>query len=454
MSSELSEETLDYDELYREYLLSLVNTLRGFGPATEGLDLWVPDEDLLRSTASLLDAAVLGGRSSIKIRFGLATVREVDPNAFVRTTQRYGKAELTLDGAGWVLSISGLRPSVSGKEASESHSRHLRSPSKDHDSKDHDPSAQEHSVHLRSQRNRILERFESEPGSLPKTLEEVAPAYRESLRRWQSRRPHRAPQSKHADGQKSGLNECINVSAELEVVSVTYHLTKDFVVMDFTFHSDDENLFEKPIAAALNAYGALVKGLPFLEVRHHGTLRLEHALREPQTVRPVPGIVTLQSSSTIFHCIDKLAREAFLRLERKRPQEIALSNQNTFDMPVDDTWASLKTKEREQKLTETMKRFSREHQVTEALVASISSPDPIRAIVGLRSGEAHTSANHGCFLMQIERFFRQHVDPRIEVFAEERSDRNKIRRLAIVTEQRQADVSAEQLQTSPRGAEA
>src|SRR5205085_8820385 len=64
----LAEKILDYDKLVDAYSANLDVTLRGFRPAEEMLDTWVPDEDPLRSLTSLVEAAQLCGSDSVSIR--------------------------------------------------------------------------------------------------------------------------------------------------------------------------------------------------------------------------------------------------------------------------------------------------------------------------------------------------------------------------------------------------
>src|SRR5437879_2475446 len=65
-----AEKILDYDKLVEEYSANLDVTLRGFRPAEEMLDTWVPDDDPLRSLTSLVEAAQLCGTNSVAVRVG------------------------------------------------------------------------------------------------------------------------------------------------------------------------------------------------------------------------------------------------------------------------------------------------------------------------------------------------------------------------------------------------
>ena len=70
------ENILDYDRLVEDYNTNLDVTLRGFRPAEEMLDTWVPDEDPVRSLSSLVEAAQLCGSDSVKVRVSEKTLKD------------------------------------------------------------------------------------------------------------------------------------------------------------------------------------------------------------------------------------------------------------------------------------------------------------------------------------------------------------------------------------------
>ena len=60
-----ADKILDYDKLVEAYSANLDVTLRGFRPAEEMLDTWVPDDDPIRSLSSLVEAAQLCGSDCV-----------------------------------------------------------------------------------------------------------------------------------------------------------------------------------------------------------------------------------------------------------------------------------------------------------------------------------------------------------------------------------------------------
>src|SRR5665213_865641 len=69
-----ADKILDYDKLVEAYNTNLDVTLRGFRPAEEMLDTWVPDEDPIRSLVNLVEAAQLCGSKSVSVRVSNQTL--------------------------------------------------------------------------------------------------------------------------------------------------------------------------------------------------------------------------------------------------------------------------------------------------------------------------------------------------------------------------------------------
>ena len=69
-----ADKILDYDKLVEAYNTNLDVTLRGFKPAEEMLDTWVPDEDPIRSLTNLVEAAQLCSSGAVSIRVSHKTL--------------------------------------------------------------------------------------------------------------------------------------------------------------------------------------------------------------------------------------------------------------------------------------------------------------------------------------------------------------------------------------------
>lgn len=78
-----ADKILDYDKLVETYSNNLDVTLRGFRPAEEMLDTWVPDDNPISSLSNLVEAAQLCGSNSVAVRIGRKNL-EPESTASVR----------------------------------------------------------------------------------------------------------------------------------------------------------------------------------------------------------------------------------------------------------------------------------------------------------------------------------------------------------------------------------
>ena len=60
-------EILNYEELVKEFEDSLLTKLRMHDGGEDYLDLWVPDNDTVKSLINMAEASQLAGKSSIKV---------------------------------------------------------------------------------------------------------------------------------------------------------------------------------------------------------------------------------------------------------------------------------------------------------------------------------------------------------------------------------------------------
>ncbi len=61
-------EVLDYEQLVADFETKLVTQLRNFGANAEYLEIWVPDENRVKSILNMVEAAEAYGRGAISVR--------------------------------------------------------------------------------------------------------------------------------------------------------------------------------------------------------------------------------------------------------------------------------------------------------------------------------------------------------------------------------------------------
>lgn len=97
---------LDYEALVDEYQGKLQTQLRGFRTAHDFLDMWVHDEDPVRSLLNIVEAAEAGGVAAIEIAIGPDTLARLDEPRLVALVGRIGRTRFSREGDGARLRVA------------------------------------------------------------------------------------------------------------------------------------------------------------------------------------------------------------------------------------------------------------------------------------------------------------------------------------------------------------
>ncbi|MDB5599486.1 MAG: hypothetical protein JWN71_1530 [Xanthobacteraceae bacterium] len=100
-------EVLDYDQLVAEFESKLVTQLRSFGAdAAEYLEMWVPDENPVKSILNMVEAAEAYGRSDIAVRIGPNTLTADQLKELVAHIGKLGRADVRPDNGQTVITVT------------------------------------------------------------------------------------------------------------------------------------------------------------------------------------------------------------------------------------------------------------------------------------------------------------------------------------------------------------
>ena len=122
----VAEKILDYDQLVETYSANLDVTLRGFRPAEEMLDTWVPDEDPIRSLSNLVEAAQLCGSDSIAVRVSNKTLNGHSADSLSEKLAGLGEVTLTQEKNAMVLAIQALQQTAAFRSVRSIYQQKLR----------------------------------------------------------------------------------------------------------------------------------------------------------------------------------------------------------------------------------------------------------------------------------------------------------------------------------------
>lgn len=373
-------EPLAYDALFNAYRRGLVDTLRGFGLSAAGLELWVPDEDLLVSLRNLLDALASAGETRCAVRF--ARHDRTHAAALCSMAESFGDVECIEDDAGFTLRVRNLR--------------------------------------VRSDADALgcceVEREESQTvvSALDDALSEVFPSVigpgyaRRLAREWRvvTRQGEVTPD----EGE---------VSAIFTLAGVTFGWVGG---VDGEVRRAGFNGPPSLVAAQLLEHLALIcEGLPIEEARDHAVLRLESSLREVQP--PFGGIIIPEFADPAFGFLTRLVRGVAARWPLEVPRV------STYDESPSTEWLELSDRSRKARLQAAIEGFECQRDLPRGSlqVSDVQLGFRIVVVVDAWDGRADLAAT----LMALERHVRAHVERRLEVFLEEVRDQNRKRRLAI-----------------------
>jgi hypothetical protein len=218
--------------------------------------------------------------------------------------------------------------------------------------------------------------------------------------------------------------DCILVAAGRDGVMLTLAVERDsHVIREAGFFGSTD----AATTGVLEVFCRVVESLPLLEAAQHGPARLEHALRDPVAPPPVPGIVTPSAADPAFAVPTTLVRDA---LQRYREHTGFAERDSRYDPGPGPRWRGLDEAARAQAVAATLARYTRAHGAAADDAELVAIEIGIRVVV--RVGGALAGRDRGAHCMAIERALQAEIDPRLELYLEERKDRNKLRRLAVV----------------------
>jgi len=101
-------ETVNYEDLVREYNGRLISQLRNHAASVSYLEMWVPDEDPCRSIFNMVEAAQACGQANLRVRVQKSTLTQERLPAFREAANAVGKVSLEDEGSSWLISVSDL----------------------------------------------------------------------------------------------------------------------------------------------------------------------------------------------------------------------------------------------------------------------------------------------------------------------------------------------------------
>lgn len=390
--------TIDYDKLYDEYQVGLIERLRNFDVKGSYIELWVPDEDLNKSLLNLFVAARDARQSNLRVALSAKTAARLNPPQLTEAMQAL-KAELRFTNENGQLVLEASSLSETGPHASGT----LKNYSGEREAKRRENIA----AHLK--RHAVNEDVKSaaEP-------QDIAPLYKDKCMQSASRPVFsRAPAAENGSLVAEGA--CGNARLFIAADKTTMMITD-------IGYAGISGLVGRGL---LERFAALCVGLPFQEAADHGVQRLEADLRTDKTARPLPGIALPRTIDPAFRWVELLARSA-LADWRQRTGYAGIINE--FDSGVGAKWRGMQENERMEWLAEVACDLAETGKVDLTGVSITAIEYDVRIVVSMP--HEWTSQAKARTLLLLERAIKEHVDPRLELYNQELKDRNATRRLS------------------------
>jgi hypothetical protein len=350
------EKILDYDKLVDAYSVNLDVTLRGFKPAEEMLDTWVPDDDPIQSLANLFEAAQLCGSNAVSVRVSNKTLESHCDVSLKEKLASLGEVTVEPEAESTVFTVSHLQETAS---------------------------------------------FRS-----------VRPIYQKALRARVANlrfiRPLRV------EGNQIPLKASDENFSLAWVVDPAKHVITDAVTEGT----------KGPMLAALDQLCEVLVGLPVDEAREHAVVRLEFALRDKAQRHPISGIVLPRNADPIFRLPSALVTRLFDDYCTSTQYRPAM---NFFDPGPRPSWAAMSPEDRKTRVAEVFAKHGNTLGLHNGEVQVVECKHSYDVTIHFKDELPIPQKRK--LALDLERLVRQHCDPRLEIFCEEKKDLSKLRRL-------------------------
>lgn len=176
--------------------------------------------------------------------------------------------------------------------------------------------------------------------------------------------------------------------------------------------------------AVFDAFCQILEGLPLQEAADHAGHHVMTRLRDPEQSRPVPGIVTPWNADPLFHRPMRLVRRIRVDYAARQP---TASVENFWNPTISKDWLRLDTAAQVARVEEILGDFQAERSLAPGSLVAVGVENNIRVLLAFSEEVGY--AQKPTLLMDVERKLRAATGDRLEVFAEEMADENKLRRL-------------------------
>ena len=176
--------------------------------------------------------------------------------------------------------------------------------------------------------------------------------------------------------------------------------------------------------SVFDAFCQVLEGLPIQEAADHAGHHVMARLQDPNAPPPVPGILTPWNADPSYHRPMRLIRCIRADAAARRP---SASVENFWNPAISKDWLRLDQAGQLARIERILCDFLADQGLDAGAMIAVGVESNIRVLVGF-SEDVGYERKPG-LLMEFERRLRAATGDRLEVFAEEMADGNRIRRL-------------------------
>ena len=207
-----------------------------------------------------------------------------------------------------------------------------------------------------------------------------------------------------ADYKNYGLAIKLDPQENLKIIAVNFYGTKNVQEMFF-----------------LDRFCSKILNMPLFEVFEHGIIKLEKELRPRNITKKIKGIISPVARFKTFNLIHQLIKKIwFLHCSK---HEVPLKN--LFDRYPSDIWVQMQLNKKKIIIEKIIKKFENKLKLKNLFYFDRINSDNIRITIGVK--QKIDQAKLANLILNFEKYIRQVIDKRIEVFYKETRDENKLR---------------------------
>jgi hypothetical protein len=385
--------TVKYETLVRAYEQALVDVLRHHSAGEAYLELWVPDEDPVKSILNMIEAAQAAGRDGLAVEVSSRTLSSEQTARLELLAARYGAVTVVPAGTSYMISVADLRSGPA------------------------EPAEHATNVPARSPAAKVAVAGGTH-NSEDAPLAEIIPALAPSLVPDQAGLTH--------EGQLAETENLVLVRVESGqgalAVLADPHTHLIVAARHDSFSSEQRRLVAEMTCRTIEARTVQDAG-------EHGALLALHRMHGLAGRQPLRGILLPRNGGTAFVVITKMLRELRRRYADAAGIPAAV---NVFEPAPSARWQSLPAAEKMRDVQVEIDKFAQARRLSigvvraERIEKDLTGHD-LRVVISIDT--EHSVADKPAMMRALERQLKAAVEDRLQLYLDPLKDRNKIRRL-------------------------